>query len=222
MNDLELFSMPLCPFAHRVRLVLAEKEIAYRLTEIDLGNKPPAFLKISPYGKVPALRHGDKHICESAIINEYLDEVFPERPLLPRDPAVRAHARFWIEFANSRLFAATASLLYGPHRQNRPPALEQIAAAMRFMEAEALAKRPGDGAYWLGPDLSLVDLTFYPWFEQLAALERFRDVRMPPDLERLAEWREAVAQRSSVRAVARLPAFYLEHYPRHEEEVAAK
>ena len=33
MSDLELFSMPLCPFAHRVRLVLAEKELAYRLTE---------------------------------------------------------------------------------------------------------------------------------------------------------------------------------------------
>ena len=87
MSDLELFSMPLCPFAHRVRLVLAEKAIAYRLTEIDLRNKPQAFLKVSPHGKVPALRHSGYHICESAIINEYLDETFPERPLLPRDPA---------------------------------------------------------------------------------------------------------------------------------------
>ena len=130
MSDLELFSMPLCPFAHRVRLVLAEKAIAYRLTEIDLRNKPQAFLKVSPHGKVPALRHGGYHICESAIINEYLDETFPERPLLPRDPAGRAQARFWIEFANSRLFAATASLLYGPHRQNRSPALEQLAGTL--------------------------------------------------------------------------------------------
>jgi glutathione S-transferase len=141
MSNLELFSMPLCPFAHRVRLVLAEKEIDYRLTEIDLSNKPQAFLKVSPHGKVPALRHGDEHICESAIINEYLDEAFPERPLLPRDRAGRAQARFWIEFANSRLFATTASLLYGPHRQNPSPALEQIATALRFIETEALEKR---------------------------------------------------------------------------------
>jgi glutathione S-transferase len=221
MNDLELFSTQLCPFAHRVRLVLAEKDIAYRLTEIDLGNKPPAFLKVSPYGKVPALRHGDKHICESAIINEYLDEAFPERPLMPRDPALRAHVRFWIEFANSRLFSTTASLLYGQYRQNRAPALEQIAAALRFMETEALAKRPGGGPYWLGPILSLADLTFYPWFEQFVALERFRDVRMPPDLPRLAEWREAVARCSSVRAVEKPPEFYLEHYPFRDEEVSA-
>jgi glutathione S-transferase len=81
MSDLELFSMPLCPFAHRVRLVLEEKAIAYRLTEIALSNKPQAFLKVSLCGKVPAPRHGDRHICESAIINEYLDETFSDPPL---------------------------------------------------------------------------------------------------------------------------------------------
>jgi len=221
MSNLELFSMPLCPFAHRVRLVLAEKGIAYRLTEIDLGNKPPEFLAVSPYGKVPALRHGATRICESAIINEYLNETFPEPPLLPRDPAGRAWARFWIDFANARLFAVTASLLYGPHRQNPSPALEQIAGALKFVETEALAKRPTDGPYWLGAELSLVDLTFYPWFEQLAALEQLRGVHMPPDLKRLAQWRDAVAQHNTVRAVAKPAQFYLDHYPRHEEEAAA-
>lgn len=221
MSDLELFSMPLCPFAHRVRLALAEKALAYRLTEINLGNKPQAFLKVSPYGKVPALRHGETHVCESAIINEYLNETFPEPPLLPRHPAERARARFWIDFANARLFAVTASLLYGPHRQNRAPALEQIADALRFIETEALAKRSAGGPYWLGPEFSLVDLTFYPWFEQLAALEQLRGIHMPAGLDRLTEWREAVAQRSAVRAIAKPPEFYLEHYPRHEEEAAA-
>ena len=221
MSDLELFSMPLCPFAHRVRLVLAEKGIAYRLTEIDPGKKPPAFLKVSPYGKVPALRHGGTHVCESAIINEYLDETFPAPPLLPRDTAGRARARFWIDFANSRLFAVTASLLYGPHRQDRAPALEQIAGALRFIETEVLAKRPANGPYWLGPDLSLADLTFYPWFEQLGALEQLRGVHMPPDLTWLAEWRDAVAQRSAVRAIAKSAQFYLDHYLRHEQDAAA-
>jgi glutathione S-transferase len=221
MSNLELYSMPLCPFAHRVRLVLAEKGIDYRLIEIDLSNKPQAFLKISPYGKLPALQHGGTHICESAIINEYLDETFPERPLLPRDPAGRAQARFWIDFANSRLFAVTASLLYEPHRQNRPPALEQIATALRFIETEALAKRPADGPYWLGPQLSLVDLTFYPWFEQLAASQHFRDIPMPPDLARLTQWRDAVAQRNAVRAIAKSPHFYIEQYGRIHPELVA-
>jgi glutathione S-transferase len=221
MSNLELFSMPFCPFAHRVRLVLAEKALIYRLTEVNLRNKSQGFLKVSPHGKVPALRHGDKHICDSAIINEYLDETFPKPPLLPRDPAGRAQARFWIEVANSRLFATTASLLYGAHRQDRSPALEQLAGTLRFIETEALAKRPGDGPYWLGSQLSLVDLSFYPWFEQMAVLERSRDFRMPSNLFRLTQWRDAIAQSGSVRAVAKPPQFYVEHYGRLEAELAA-
>jgi glutathione S-transferase len=219
MSNRELFSIPLCPFAHRVRLVLAEKEIDYRLTEIVLSNKPQAFLNVSAYGKVPALQDGGTHICESAIINEYLDETFPERPLLPRNPAGRAQARFWIDFANSRLFAITASLLYGPHRQNPSPALEQVATALRFIETEALAKKPEDGPYWLGRQLSLVDLTFYPWFEQLGALEHFRGIRVPSGLARLAQWQDAVAQRDAVRSIAKSPYFYIEQYGRIHPEL---
>jgi glutathione S-transferase len=220
MNDVELFSTPVCPFVHRVRLALAEKGIAYRLTEIDMRNKPREFLSISPNGKVPLLRHGSEHISESVIINEYLEETFPEPPLLPQHPARRAHARFWIDFADARLFATTASLLYGPHRQDRSPALQQIADALRFLEAEALAKRPGDGPYWLGPDLSLVDLTFYPWFEQLPVLERFRDFRMPQGLDRVAEWRDAMAQRPATHVAAKPAAFYIEQYGRLEQAFA--
>jgi glutathione S-transferase len=89
------------------------------------------------------------------------------------------------------------------------------------METEALAKKVAHGPYWLGPELSLVDLTFYPWFEQLPALEHLRGVRMPSDLVRLAAWQDAVARRGAVRAIAKPPQFYLEHYPRHEDEAAA-
>jgi glutathione S-transferase len=220
MSDVELFSTPVCPFAHRVRLTLVEKGIPYRLTEIDLRNKPREFMSVSPHGKVPLLRRGNEHIAESVIINEYLDETFPEPPLLPRDPARRAHARFWIDFANSRLFATTASLLYGPHRQDRAPALQQIADALGFIESEALAKRPGEGPYWLGPEVSLVDLTFYPWFEQLPVLERFRDFGMPQGLGRVAEWRHAMAQRPTTRAAAKPSTFYIEQYGLLEQALA--
>ena len=55
--DMELFSARVCPYAHRTRLVLAEKGIACTLTEIDFKNKPERFLKVSRYGKVPAIVH---------------------------------------------------------------------------------------------------------------------------------------------------------------------
>ncbi|HEY9905093.1 MAG TPA: glutathione S-transferase family protein, partial [Candidatus Sericytochromatia bacterium] len=85
MAEIEIYSATVCPFAHRSRLVLLEKEIDFELIEIDLQNKPEGFTEISPYGKVPVIKHGDERVWESAIINEYLDEVFPEPPLMPVD-----------------------------------------------------------------------------------------------------------------------------------------
>ena len=66
---------------------------------------------MSPYGKVPVLRHGDTAIWESAVINEYLGEVFPEPQLLPRTPAERAQARIWIDYANVRFAPSVYKLL---------------------------------------------------------------------------------------------------------------
>lgn len=84
MSDIEIYSAELCPFAHRSRLVLLEKGVPFKLIEIDLQNKPKNFKTISPYGKVPVLKHGDNRVWESAIINEYLEDAFPEHPLLPK------------------------------------------------------------------------------------------------------------------------------------------
>lgn len=101
MAGIVIYSATLCPYAHRSRLTLLEKGVEFQLIEIDLQNKPEGFTDISPYGKVPAIKHGYKRVWESAIINEYLDEVFPEPPLLPANAIDKAQARIWIDFAVS-------------------------------------------------------------------------------------------------------------------------
>jgi glutathione S-transferase len=213
MSQIQIYSAILCPFAHRVRLTLQAKGIQFELIEIDLQNKPANFLEISPYGKVPVLKHGDNCIWESAIVNEYLDEVFPMPPLLPTDPMQRAKARIWINFADTRLFATTGKLLYG--RDRHPTALlTELCEHLLFIEREVLRKNPSHAAYWLGTELSLVDLTFYPWFEQLNVLEHFRGFQLPSGLDRLQEWWVAVAERESVKSIANPPEFYLERYGR--------
>ena len=80
MPDIELFSSDLCPYAHRVRLALAEKGVDFWHTEIDLADKPEWFLVISPLGEVPVIRHEDRFIADSTVILEYLEEVYPPRP----------------------------------------------------------------------------------------------------------------------------------------------
>jgi glutathione S-transferase len=212
MTDIRLYSARACPFAHRTRLVLAEKNVPFELVEIDLVNKPAWFSNVSLYTKVPALEHAGRHIVESAVVNEYIEEVFPEPRLLPQAPAERAVARIWIDYANTRLAPAFVKVLRGTSETERDAGRRELSEALRFIEHEALAKLSGDGPYWFGSEPSLVDFTFYPWFERLPALQQHASFVLPTELSRVLRWQAAVQARPSVRAIANSTPFYVERY----------
>ena len=84
--------------AYRVRIALNLKHIEYRQRAVHLARDGgeqnlPGYRAINPLGLVPALVHRDRTIVQSMAICEYLEEVFPARPLLPEDPAARARVR---------------------------------------------------------------------------------------------------------------------------------
>lgn len=219
MSEIKLYSARACPFAHRTRLVLAEKKLAFELVEIDLANKPAWYGGVSLYGKVPALEHAGQRIVESAIINEYLEEVFPEPRLLPSEPAQRALARIWIDFANTRLAPAFTQVLRGATPHDRDAARRDLGAALDLIEREALGKLSGSGPYWFGASPTLVDFTFYPWFERFHALEQHSGFEVPRVLERVHRFWKAVAARESVTAIQNSTDFYLERYRSYQPAV---
>ncbi len=149
MAELTLSSARACPFAHRTRLVLAEKRLDFELVEIDLRQKPAWFSTISNYGKVPALQHKEHRIVESAIVNEYLDEVFPEPALLPRDPGTRAVARIWIDYANTRFVPAWGTLLRAASEAERQTARNALSESLAYLE-QGLQKTSGTGPFLFG------------------------------------------------------------------------
>ncbi|KXO06999.1 Glutathione S-transferase [Moritella sp. JT01] len=100
LQQIELISFELCPFVLRSVITLKKKGIDFNITFIDLENKPEWFLKISPLGKVPVLKYGADVIFESAVINEFLDEISPPM-LMPADPLQKAKDRGWIEYASA-------------------------------------------------------------------------------------------------------------------------
>lgn len=214
MADIEIYSAVVCPYAHRSRLTLLEKGVPFKLIEIDLQNKPANFNDISPYGKVPALKYGDERVWESAIINEYLDEAFPEHPLLPTDPIKRAQARIWIDFANTRFVPAFGKLLRSQDPNEQAEGAKELTEHLLFIETEGLKKLSDRGPYWFGSDLSLVDLTYYPWFERWSALVHYRGFELPVGLDRLKLWGETVSNRESVKSIANSTEFYIERYAR--------
>lgn len=220
MAEIKIYSAVVCPYAHRSRLVLQEKGIDFDLVEIDLQNKPEGFTDVSPYGKVPAITHGDKRVWESAVINEYLDEVFPHPPLLPNTAIGKAQSRVWIDFANTRFVPAFSNLLRSPEPQKQEEAKQELYKHLAFIENEGLAKLSGEGPYWFGESISLVDFTFFPWFERWAALKNYRGFGIPSEFTRIRQWKHALKELPSVKAIAHSKEFYIERYAKFATPVA--
>lgn len=212
MSTLQLYFAKASTFSQRTRVVLLEKEIDFASIEVDLQNKPAEFTQLSRYGKVPAIKHGEIELYESTIINEYLDEVFPEPPLLPHNPGERAIARIWIDYANTHLVPAFNKLLRGKEVQEQEQGRREFLEALLYIEQEGLGRLSGDGPYWLGESFSLVDISFYPWFERLPVLEHFRQFTLPAETPRLKQWWNVVRDRPSIQAVANPVSYYVERF----------
>ncbi len=216
MSDLQFYSAEVCPFAQRSLLALMEKGIEYEHIEIDLRNKPEWFEKVSPYSKVPVLKHGETRVYESSIINEYLEEVYREPALLPADAGARAQARIWIDFDNVKFVPAFYKVLLADDAARRRELAETIVDGWRFVEREALGSGAG-GNYWLGDEVSLVDLAVYPHMERLAVLEAYRGIALPRECGAIRAWLEAMGERQSVRRTAHDADYHVKSYARYAD-----
>ena len=86
--------------SQKVRLVLFEKDLEWSGKFIDLSKGDqfaPEYIALNPNAVVPTLVDGDQVIIESTMINEYLDDAFPEIPLRPADPYDKARMRLWVK-----------------------------------------------------------------------------------------------------------------------------
>jgi glutathione S-transferase len=94
---LELYHNVNSVCAQKVRVALAEKGLEYREHLIDLrgGQFDPAYMKLNPNAVVPTLVHDGRPVIESSVILYYLDEAFPQPPLMPQDPHLRASVRLY-------------------------------------------------------------------------------------------------------------------------------
>jgi glutathione S-transferase len=214
MAEIEIISSSSCPFAQRTRMALMEKGIDFELTEISLDAKPDWFLEISPYGKVPVIRHNGTVIYESAVINEYLEEVFPDHPLLPADPVRRAQARIWIDFANVRFTPHVYKLMLTQDAEGQEFQKRKLTEALHAMEFDGL-RQLSDGPFWLGTDLSLVDLTFLPHLQRFVALKHYRDFDVPEDHTRLRAWMTLMETRPAVQKMRWSDETYIRNWSKY-------
>ena len=198
MNDIELFSARVCPFAHRSRLALMEKNLPFTLIDIDLRNKPDWFRKVNPAGSVPALRQGDFLLNESLVINEYVNECGAEPPLLPATAQLRGEAREWISYADSSFVPAFYRLLKVQNAEKQEVAAAEMHRVLEVLDNK-LQRHKGEGPYWFGWQVGLTDIAFYPWFERMPLLEHYRGLKIPDHLSSLLSWIETMQGRDAVK-----------------------
>jgi glutathione S-transferase len=133
MLTLYKFRNSIC--TQKVLITLAEKQLPYEAVEINLFKSEqydPAYLKINPKGVVPSIVHDGKAVIESTLICEYLDECFPQPPLMPNNPHGRARMRLWSKIVDEQLFAATAALSFSAMFRDRMRHMSEDLRQSRF------------------------------------------------------------------------------------------
>ncbi len=178
-----LYDAARCPYCARVRIVLAEKGVEPDTVEIDLSDRPAWLYEKNPTGKVPVWEEGGWTLPESAVICEYLDEIHPDPPLWPADPATRAAARvlvFRFEDFSGPYYAL---------RREEPGARERLGDELAQLDA-LLEQLP----FLTGTAFGLADVAYLPWVLRARGLLGLSLERWPA----LTAWVERVSQRPSV------------------------
>jgi len=162
-----LFSDPLCPYCHRVRMVLAEKGIAVDVVDVDAQNLPDEVMDFNPYGSVPTLVDRDLRLYESRIIMEYLDERFPHPPLLPVDPVSRASARLFM-YRIERDWYAPMDVIVKGGKDEAVQARKELQESL-IVTAPVFAAHP----FFMSDEFSLVDCCVAPllWRHRALGIE---------------------------------------------------
>jgi len=184
--------------AREVRMVLAEKALEFESVIVDVmkgETRRPEFLRMNPFGKVPVLVDGDVTLYEAGIINEYLDERYPEPALMPVSPAARARVRETIYWATQHLHANLGPVLVETLLKPEPERDREMIAKRTKAIAAARAQldaRMGDRA-WICGDFSLADAALAPHVTALGLIGLGPD----PAHTRFNAWVERLRERPS-------------------------
>ena len=201
-----LFGLSRSVYTRIARLALEEKGVSYSLQEVEIfgpSGVPVDHLNRHPFGRVPALVHGEFSLYETQAICRYVDEAFPGPTLQPGSPTGRARMNQVIGLLDSYAYRP---MVWGVFVQRvRIPLRggkadeDLISTSMRdvHLALAALSSLAGAGPFLAGPSLTLADLHAYPMLTYLALAPEGRDALADHDI--LVRWRGSLSDRPSVR-----------------------
>jgi len=185
----------------RTKIALHEKGLAYERVTLNLANKDqkrPDFLKLNPYGKVPVLDDDGKILFESCIINEYLDEKYPDPPMMPKDPYLRGRGRVLVDYGLNYMhepYWALRGEMLKAESERKARVIEEKRQALHHL-MQYLETALGDKSYFLGA-MSLTDIALLPRFLRMESYGALPTAALP----RLGDWLQKMKGRPSVKAI---------------------
>ncbi|KAL7937345.1 glutathione S-transferase [Trichoderma chlorosporum] len=235
-QPLKLYGGWFCPFVQRAWITLEEKKIPHQYVEINPYKKEPEFLKLNPRGLVPTLAvpfdeagAEQRPLFESSIIIEYLEDAYSNESkhgprLLPSDPYQRARARLWIDHIGTRIIPAFYKFLQ--HTPDKDFTIDQAREEFHNHLKTFVAQMDPEGPWFLGENISLVDISLIPWAKRLFLLDHYKPggIQIPQEggennvWTRWNSWITAVENRESVKNTWSESEKYIDVYKRYADD----
>lgn len=200
---IKLYTFPPSTNSRKVRIVLIEKGLEFERITIDLTKreqKNPDYLKVHPFGQIPALDDEGFVVYDSTIINEYLEDEYPYPALMPKDSEGRARARLMEDFRDSHFNPYFVHII----QESRKPEAERD--AQRIDNAKAEITKAFDrievelkGKEYLAGPFSLADVAF---MANIELLDRFVIPVDPVKYKNTVAWIARLKARPSFAASA--------------------
>jgi glutathione S-transferase len=168
--SLTLLGGSVSPYVRKVRVVLAEKGLDYEQEQVNPFAAPPGWRDISPLGKIPVLKDGDRTLVDSSVIAAYLEKRFPTPALYPSDPYDYARALWFEEYMDGGVVPQLGPKIFLPlvlqplMSGGKAPSDEAEALARKAFEEDAahffvyLEKELGDSDHFVGNQLTIADI----------------------------------------------------------------
>lgn len=200
-SKLYLFDHPVSSYAQKVRLALREKNIPFDYETpqgLGTGKQLSGLTEANPRIEVPALLDGDLKLFDSTVILQYLEDKWPESPLLPKDPAQKAHVRMLEEICDTHYEAINwaygeINLFNRATGDLREILIKQIEAQTKTI-VSYLADQLGSKSYFNGDSFGYGDVCVAPMYNRSVAYGLGA-----PEGSPLAEWHKRIREREHVR-----------------------
>ncbi|KAJ3677376.1 hypothetical protein LUZ60_003100 [Juncus effusus] len=207
-KEIKLFGAQHSAFSFLAHHTLRLKGVKYEYIQVDLNNKSEEFLKLNPvHKKVPTLVVDGKPIAESLVILQYIDETWPEPPLMPRDPYQRSKVRFWADFFYRKCVPELRTIKVTQGGETQAKAVVEFLNNLKTLEDGINKEVHSEGPFIHGFQPGLIDLILGGCYFRLKLIEQGLDgVKLLDDKKTplLCEWMDEYAKLDFVRDTAEL------------------